>query len=199
MSSCQEDAKQDIHEGETCGWKIGELPVVVPTKEVYCMEGEVVKGFQRGSKLLGWPTANLEPVAFKSVLVDLPRGVYCGWASIQPSNKVYKAVCSLGTNPHFNNKEDTVEAYLVHEFPEDFYGASMKLMICGYLRPQVPFKDMDSLIKAIDNDVKVSVTSLDKEFVSLSQHKFFESAPSITSKTVENNEQKQQTATTEAS
>lgn len=47
---------------------------------IFRMRGEVVKGFQRGSKLLGWPTANLDPKAFKDVLVDVPRGVYCGKA-----------------------------------------------------------------------------------------------------------------------
>jgi FAD synthase len=29
---------------------------------------------------------------------------------------------SLGTNPTFDTKEDTVEAYIFHNFEADFYG-----------------------------------------------------------------------------
>jgi hypothetical protein len=41
--------------------------------------GKVVYGFQRGSKLLGYPTANLDPQAFKKDMAGVPRGVYIGW------------------------------------------------------------------------------------------------------------------------
>eukprot|EP00954_Amorphochlora_amoebiformis_P011199 876679-Amorphochlora_amoeboformis.AAC.1 len=71
--------------------------------------GKVVKGFQRGSKLLGWPTANLDPKAFENKIDHLDQGVF-------------KTALSVGWNPHFKNKEKTVEAYLVNEFKEDFYG-----------------------------------------------------------------------------
>jgi len=39
-------------------------------------------------------------------------------------NQVYKTALSIGWNPQFKNKEKTVEAYLVNEFPEDFYGTT---------------------------------------------------------------------------
>mmetsp|Transcript_38200 Transcript_38200/g.75189 ORF Transcript_38200/g.75189 Transcript_38200/m.75189 type:complete len:180 (-) Transcript_38200:495-1034(-) len=162
-------------ETENTEWKIGDKPTVVPTK-LYCMEGKVVKGFQRGSKQLGWPTANLDPAAFTGVLDGVPRGVYCGFATVEPDKTVHKAVLSLGNNPHFNNKEETVEAYLVHQFPEDFYGATMKLMICGYLRPQVPFSSLESLVDAIKNDVVAGTSALENEFSHLQKDPFFSSS-----------------------
>lgn len=42
----------------------------------------VVTGFQRGSKELGWPTANLENTdAVQSTIEKATLGVYCGWAT----------------------------------------------------------------------------------------------------------------------
>ena len=41
----------------------------------------VVTGFQRGSKQLGWPTANLQNTpAVQAALEQAIPGVYCGWA-----------------------------------------------------------------------------------------------------------------------
>lgn len=55
---------------------------------------------------------------------------------------VYKAILSIGTNPHFDGVETTVESYLVHQFEQDFYGADMALLICGYIRPMLKFNGL---------------------------------------------------------
>lgn len=52
----------------------------------YRLRGAVVHGFKRGSKLLGCPTANLDPAAFQDTLKGVPRGVYCGWAQVGKPN-----------------------------------------------------------------------------------------------------------------
>ena len=42
----------------------------------------VVTGFQRGSKELGWPTANLENTDVVQATIEVATlGVYCGWAT----------------------------------------------------------------------------------------------------------------------
>ena len=48
------------------------------------MRGEVVRGFGRGSKTLGIPTANLaaEAPGVAAALEGLPTGVYFGFASV---------------------------------------------------------------------------------------------------------------------
>lgn len=137
---------------------------------IYRLKGTVVRGFGRGSKLLGFPTANLDPKAFKDILKDVPRGVYFGWASIRcpkddgstskVCDKVYKTMLSLGTNPHFQGVEDTVEAYICNDFEDDFYGCEMRLLICAYIRPMTAFDSLDSLIKAINNDVEIGQEAL---------------------------------------
>ena len=66
------------------------------------VDGKVVKGFGRGSKELGIPTANLDDSAI-SKLPDGEVGVYFGWASL--SGKKYKMVVSIGWNPFFKNEK----------------------------------------------------------------------------------------------
>jgi hypothetical protein len=105
----------------------------------YKLKGKVVHGFGRGSKLLGFPTANLDPQAFKDTFKGVDRGVFFGYAKISaPASSsdaapvdegVFKAMLSLGTNPHFETTEDTLEAYIDHDYGTDFYGYDMTLII----------------------------------------------------------------------
>ncbi len=145
--------------------KVTRLPELVK------IAGPVVKGFQRGSKLLGWPTANLEP---KGKVDQLAEGVYFGWAKVATDGKVRMAAISVGWNPHFKLEKKTVEAYLVHEFPDDFYGEEMRLMICGHLRAQAAFNSLDALKEAIRGDVEACVATLKtKEYAGLVADAFF--------------------------
>lgn len=68
--------------------------------------GEVVKGFGRGSKLLGIPTANLPIESCEKELRHVPLGVYVGWAQLK--GVVYKTVMSIGKNPYFGNEHKTI-------------------------------------------------------------------------------------------
>jgi hypothetical protein len=51
-------------------------------------------------------------------------------------------VLSIGWNPFYGNKEKTVEPHLVHKFDADFYGATMRLCICGWIRPEKNFSSL---------------------------------------------------------
>lgn len=138
----------------------------------FCV-GTVVKGFGRGSKDLGCPTANLSADVVKSLPDELQTGIYFGWANVD-NGEIYKAVLSLGWNPFFKNKEKSLETYIVHEFDNDFYGKQLKLCICGYLRPEKNFDSMDALIEAINTDIKNAKDQLDIEpFASYHLNDFF--------------------------
>ncbi len=142
----------------------------------YRLRGAVVHGFKRGSKLLGCPTANLDPNAFQDTLKGVPRGVYCGWAQVgkpkqqKQENKdnnsdstnsntasthslsptpVYKALLSLGLNPQFQTEKETVEAYIVNDFDSDFYGEELTLIINGYLRPSESYNGIGQYIEIL--------------------------------------------------
>eukprot|EP00741_Cyanophora_paradoxa_P014727 tig00020816_g14205.t1 len=125
------------------------------------LRGPVVTGFRRGSKMLGIPTANLPYESFKDVIHDQQAGVYFGWASVN-GGEVLKTVLSIGWNPYFKNTQKTVEPYIIHKFESDFYGQELKLLICGYLRPEADFPNLESLIAAIHNDIKLGEEHLEE-------------------------------------
>lgn len=131
------------------------------------MKSKVVRGFGRGSKELGIPTANLsredcEGPAFES----LPCGIYWGFARIG-NEETYKAAISIGYNPTYGNSVKTVEPHLIappnderrhasscrETVLRDFYDEPIRVSVVGYLRPELPFEGLEKLIEAIKNDI----------------------------------------------
>lgn len=136
-------------------WIEGTLP-----SEPWYIGGPVVKGFGRGSKVLGIPTANLSTEGYSDVLSEHPSGVYFGWAGLS-TRGVYKMVMSIGWNPYFDNAKKTIEPWLLHEFDEDFYGEELHLVVVGYIRPEANFPSLETLIAKIHEDRKVAEGALD--------------------------------------
>lgn len=124
------------------------------------MRATVVKGFGRGGKLLGCPTANMDMQQIGRLADEMPSGIYFGLAKLEGSDRIFKAAISVGWNPQFNNKEKTVEPHLLAEL-EDFYGRELRLMILGYIRPEMRFESMEALIEAIRSDIRVTDAALD--------------------------------------
>jgi riboflavin kinase len=137
---------------------------VLPMEPWY-MGGPVIKGFGRGSKVLGIPTANLPTSAFSRQLAEHVCGIYIGWAGL--SNRgVYKMVMSVGWNPYFNNSQKTVEPWILHDFSEDFYGEELRLVVVGYIRPEANFTTLDDLVEKIHEDGRIAKAALEmKPFV----------------------------------
>ncbi|KAI9071766.1 hypothetical protein K1719_046267 [Acacia pycnantha] len=136
-------------------WVEGTLPI-----DPWCIAGPVIKGFGRGSKDLGIPTANLSTEGYSDLLMEHPAGVYFGWAGLS-SRGVYKIVMSIGWNPYFNNEEKTIEPWLLHDFKEDFYGEELRLVIVGYIRPEANFPSLESLVAKIHEDGRIAERALD--------------------------------------
>jgi riboflavin kinase len=128
--------------------------------EPWHIRGPVTKGYGRGSKVLGIPTANLSTKDFTSVLSEYPSGVYFGWAGLS-TRGTFKMVMSIGWNPYFNNTEKTIEPWLLDEFDEDFYGEELRLVIVGYLRPEANFPTLESLVAKIHEDRRIAEKALD--------------------------------------
>ena len=137
--------------------------------------GKVVKGFGRGSKQLGIPTANYPDEIVSSLPSQYTQGVYYGWAQVNDGN-VYKMVMSIGDNPYFKNEKKTMvlakqylfhkfiiifqffflfkETYIMNKFENDFYESNLKTIMTGYIRPMVSFGSIDELIEAIHDDIE---------------------------------------------
>ncbi|MCJ1336317.1 riboflavin kinase [Bachmanniomyces sp. S44760] len=147
------------------------------------LNGEVVKGFGRGSKELGIPTANI-PISGLSVggHEDVESGVYFGWAGLNVNEKgeilkpgndgegkekvkglVYPMVMSIGWNPFYKNTVRSVEVHILHKFLQDFYTAHLNLLILGFIRPEYDYVSRDALIEDINTDCQVARNSLSRE------------------------------------
>ncbi|MFS8015296.1 putative riboflavin kinase [Helianthus anomalus] len=117
-------------------WIDGTLPI-----EPWHIGGPVIKGYGRGSKMLGIPTASLSVEGSAAILSEHPAGVYFGWAKLS-TRGFYKMVMSIGWNP-YNNTEKTIEPCLLLKFDEDFYGEELHLVVVGYIRPEANLKHED--------------------------------------------------------
>lgn len=127
----------------------------------YFCRGTVIKGFGRGSKELGIPTANFP----ESVVEKLPdcalAGVYYGWGQVD-SGPVHKMVMSIGWNPFYKNEKKSMETHIIHRFDSDFYGSDLGVVILGYIRPETTFNSLEELVDAIHNDIRIAEEELDK-------------------------------------
>lgn len=125
--------------------------------------GVVIKGFGRGSKELGCPTANISIEPYRAVLEEIPLGVYWGVASVAGPKQehVYGMALNVGWSPFYQNKEKTIEIHVLHEFGEDFYGHEIRAIAMGYIRPEANFNGLDELKKAIADDIEYARNKLD--------------------------------------
>ncbi|XP_034943756.1 riboflavin kinase [Chelonus insularis] len=126
----------------------------------YFASGQIVKGFGRGSKALGIPTANFS----EDVVALLPKGfktgIYYGWAVLE--GQIYKMVMSIGWNPFYQNEKKSMEVHILHKFDRDLHGLELKVIITGFIRPEKNFDSVDALIAEINNDIKTADQLLDK-------------------------------------
>lgn len=150
------------------------------------MEGKVIKGFGRGSKELGIPTANLPVDATVTPWIsDAKSGVYFGWASLElPADHpnyqkasgsggdddddngkfaIFPMVMSIGYNPFYNNTVRSAEVHVLSNFGADFYGVEMRLLLLGYIRDELNYEGLDALIRDINTDCEVARNSLARE------------------------------------
>lgn len=72
------------------------------------IEGHVTKGFGRGSKELGIPTANFSEEVVAGLPSHLETGIYFGWTQLEEDEVVRKAVVSIGWNPYYDNSKKSV-------------------------------------------------------------------------------------------
>ena len=149
----------------------------LPLEPMMRLSGPVVRGFGRGSKTLGIPTANLCTDALGPAIAHAAcSGIYICWASVGDAAAdgtpppVHKGVMSIGLNPFFKDREKkkTCEPWILHDFGRDFYGEPLRLVVAGYIRPEADFVSLEALIAQINDDADVARAALDLEpFASL--------------------------------
>lgn len=111
----------------------------------YRIAGRVVKGRDRGGKLLGFPTANL-------LLVDelIPKlGVYA--VRVALNDRKYEGVANIGYNPTFGDVGLSVEVHCF-DFNDDIYDQFIKVDFIARVRDEKKFSGPEELSNQINKD-----------------------------------------------
>lgn len=111
------------------------------------IDGIVVRGAGRGRQL-GYPTANVRSDRHVAVPAD---GIYAGWAVLRGER--LPAAISVGTNPTFEGKDRTVEAYIL-DFDEDIYGVELGVEFVQRIRGMERFERVQDLVDQMGRDVE---------------------------------------------
>ena len=112
----------------------------------YQIRGVVVTGRDRGGKVLGIPTANIN-------LYDelCPKtGIYA--VTVERENQQLKGVANIGYSPTFDDHEFTVEVHIL-DFDKDIYGEKIRVNFIQRIRDEKKFSGIDELIEQIHKDI----------------------------------------------
>jgi riboflavin kinase/FMN adenylyltransferase len=113
----------------------------------FMVEGEVVKGDQRGREL-GFPTANIVP---DDTLAIPGHGVFAAFADGVP------AAVNVGVRPTFESGRGVlIETYLIDR-SEDLYGRILRVAFVERLRGEKRFPNAEELIEQMHRDVADAV------------------------------------------
>ena len=112
----------------------------------YQICGTVVRGKNRGGRLLGFPTANIE------VIDELvPKlGVYA--VHVMVDHQTLNGVTNIGFNPTFGKGPFSVETHLL-DFEGDLLGKEIQIKFIERLRDERPFGSIKDLSYQIGQDI----------------------------------------------
>ena len=124
----------------------------------HSVEGVVVKGMNRGGKLLGFPTANLH---MDEDLLLPADGVYAVLAELAPKRRSLPGICgggpylkgmtNVGNNPTFGGESLLAETHLL-DFHADIYGAPFRVYFIERLRDERMYNGVPELVEQIGRD-----------------------------------------------
>ena len=125
----------------------------------YQIRGTVAHGRDRGGKLLGIPTANIN-------LHDelCPKvGVYA--VIVRYDGQRYPGVANIGYSPTFDDHVFTVEAHIL-DFKKEIYGEKIMVNFVQRLRDEIKFSGISELVEQIDRDIALAREILAPHFKS---------------------------------
>jgi riboflavin kinase/FMN adenylyltransferase len=123
----------------------------------YQIRGTVAIGRNRGGKLLGFPTANI------NIQDELcPKtGIYAVTAEYE--NKIYPAVANIGYSPTFGDHIFTIEVHII-DFNKDIRNKKLRVNFVKRLRDEIRFASIEALSNQIKKDIEVARSILAKQF-----------------------------------
>ena len=112
----------------------------------YQLRGIVTTGRDRGGKLLGFPTANIN-------LHDelCPKnGVYA--VTVDCMGKIFQGVANIGYSPTFDDHVFSVEVHIL-DFDENIYGQNIRVNFVQHIRDEEKFSTISELSDQIKKDI----------------------------------------------
>jgi riboflavin kinase/FMN adenylyltransferase len=121
----------------------------------YQIRGVVATGRNRGGRLLGFPTANIN-------LQDelCPKvGIYA--VTVEFDQSTYRGVANIGYSPTFDDHVFTVEVHIL-DFNKNIYGKPIRVNFIRRLRDEIKFDGIDALADQIRLDIQKARQILDR-------------------------------------
>ena len=121
----------------------------------YQIRGKVVAGRDRGGKVLGIPTANIN-------LHDelCPKtGIYA--VTVECEGHQQRGVANIGYSPTFEDHEFTVEVH-IFDFSANIYGKKIRVNFIKRIRDEIKFSNISELIDQIQLDIAAAREILTK-------------------------------------
>jgi riboflavin kinase / FMN adenylyltransferase len=112
----------------------------------YQIRGRVARGRNRGGRLLGFPTANIN---LQDELCP-QTGVYA--VTVEVGEKQFNGVANIGYSPTFDDHIFTVEVHLL-DFEDDLYDTVIRVNFIQRLRAEKKFSGIEELSDQINQDI----------------------------------------------
>ena len=114
----------------------------------FFFSGIVVHGNKLG-RTLGYPTANLKVMDEEKIVPG--NGIYAVYAQPEGFTDRLKAMMSIGFRPTVDGKKRVIEVN-IFDFDKEIYDQPLKVFVKKYLREEIKFDGLESLVKQIDQD-----------------------------------------------
>lgn len=113
----------------------------------YQIRGIVAEGRNRGGRLLGFPTANIN---LQDELCP-KQGIYA--VTVDHNNNIYRGVANIGYSPTFADHIFTVEVHIL-DFKKNIYNDPIRVNFIERLRNEIKFESIDALADQIRMDIE---------------------------------------------
>jgi riboflavin kinase len=57
-----------------------------------------------------------------------------------------------------------IEVHMLHKYPEDFHGFELRVMVTGFIRPEIKFASIGALIDRIHRDISIAKVQLEHKW-----------------------------------
>lgn len=113
----------------------------------YQIRGQVAVGRNRGGRLLGFPTANIN---LQDELCP-KQGIYA--VTVEHAGRILQGVANIGYSPTFDDHIFTIEVHIM-DFDENIYNDTIRVNFIQRLRDEIKFDGIEALARQIQQDIE---------------------------------------------